>query len=267
MDAPAAQTKKGGKGKGKGAAGGGPRKVKQEIYVSTDIEADGPIPGPNSMLNFGSAAFTADKQLVGTFSANLHVLPDAIPDPRTMDWWRTQPDAWNAIRTDLQDPEVAMKNYVAWLESLPGSPVFVGYPASYDFMFIYWYLMRFAGRSPFSFSALDIKSYAMAVLKKPFRETAKRTMPKFLFDGSPHTHTGLDDALEQGTLFCNLLNLNLNGSVLPRSPLPAGLLAPSRAGSSSSVDPSGAAVVVVKDDLEAHAPSFSDSDFPSLPAK
>jgi len=31
-----------------------------ECYVSTDIEADGPIPGPNSMLSFGSAAFLAD---------------------------------------------------------------------------------------------------------------------------------------------------------------------------------------------------------------
>ena len=28
-----------------------------EIYVSTDIEADGPIPGPNSMLSFASAAY------------------------------------------------------------------------------------------------------------------------------------------------------------------------------------------------------------------
>jgi hypothetical protein len=30
----------------------------KEIYVSTDVEADGPIPGPNSMLSFGSAAYT-----------------------------------------------------------------------------------------------------------------------------------------------------------------------------------------------------------------
>ena len=35
-----------------------------EIYVSTDVESDGPIPGPNSMLSFASAAFTADKQLL-----------------------------------------------------------------------------------------------------------------------------------------------------------------------------------------------------------
>jgi hypothetical protein len=36
----------------------------REIYISTDIEADGPIPGPNSMLSFGSAAFRADKTMV-----------------------------------------------------------------------------------------------------------------------------------------------------------------------------------------------------------
>lgn len=34
--------------------------VKQEIYVSTDVEADGLIPGPHSMLSFGSAAYLAD---------------------------------------------------------------------------------------------------------------------------------------------------------------------------------------------------------------
>jgi hypothetical protein len=32
-----------------------------EIYVSTDVEADGPIPGPHSMLSFASAAFLANK--------------------------------------------------------------------------------------------------------------------------------------------------------------------------------------------------------------
>ena len=40
----------------------------KEIYVSTDVEADGPIPGPNSMLSFGSAAYTGGKELIGTFN-------------------------------------------------------------------------------------------------------------------------------------------------------------------------------------------------------
>ena len=187
--------------------------AKPEIYVSTDIEADGPIPGPHSMLSFASAAYTADKQLVGTFSANLKTLPDAQAHPDTQAWWDKNPDAWNACRQDLQQPETAMNNYVEWLNQLPGKPVFVGYPAAYDFMFIYWYLIRFAGESPFSHSALDIKSYAMAVLKTEFRETAKRKMPKHWFDDLPHTHVALDDAIEQGALFCNIKSETSNSTL------------------------------------------------------
>lgn len=98
-----------------------------------------------------------------------------------------------------------MKNYVAWLRQLPGKPFFAGYPAAYDFMFVYWYLMNFAGESPFSHSALDIKTYAMAVLKKDYRESTKHNMPKQWFDKLPHTHVALDDAIEQGALFCNII--------------------------------------------------------------
>jgi hypothetical protein len=72
-------------------------------------------------------------------------------------------------------------------------------------MFVYWYLIRFAGESPFSHSALDIKTYAMAMLGQPYRESTKRYMPRRWFDKLPHTHTALDDALEQGALFCNIL--------------------------------------------------------------
>ncbi len=184
----------------KGAKGRG------EVYVSTDVEADGPIPGPHSMLSFGSAAYLADKTLVDTFSANLACLPEAQGHPETMAWWATQPEAWNACRRDPEPPEQVMPRYVQWLKQLPGKPVFVGYPAAYDFLFVYWYLIRYAGESPFSHSALDIKTYAMALLGKPYRDTSKRTMPSHWFDDLPHTHHALDDAIEQGALFCNMLS-------------------------------------------------------------
>ncbi|MDC0833815.1 exonuclease [Leptolyngbya valderiana BDU 20041] len=181
---------------------------KPEIYVSTDIEADGPIPGISSMLSVASAAYTADKELVDTFSVNLETLPDAVPDAKTMAWWEKNPEAWNACRKNCQPPEVAIPNYRDWLKQLPGKPVFVGYPAAYDFMFVYWYLIRFAGESPFSHSALDIKTYAMAMLKGEYRASVKGKMPKSWFDRLPHTHVALDDAIEQGALFCNMLKLN-----------------------------------------------------------
>lgn len=179
-----------------------------EIYISTDVETDGPIPGPHSMLSLGAAAYTADKHLLSTFSANLETLEGASPHPKTAAWWATQPEAWAACRSDLESPEAAMRRYVAWIATLPGKPVFVGYPAGFDFLFVYWYLIRFTGDSPFSFSALDIKSYAMAVLKTEFRASTKRNMPKSWFDPLPHTHVAVDDAVEQGALFCNMLRAN-----------------------------------------------------------
>jgi hypothetical protein len=176
-----------------------------EIYVSTDIESDGPIPGPHSMLSFGSAAYKADKTLISTFEANLETLPGAVGDPKTMGWWQSQPDAWAACRANLQSPEKAMHDYHDWLKKLPGKPAFVAYPVAFDFMFIYWYLIKFAGESPFSHSALDIKTYAMAMLKTDYRDSVKGNMPRRWFDRLPHTHRALDDAIEQGALFCNML--------------------------------------------------------------
>ena len=177
-----------------------------EIYVSTDIEADGPIPGPHSMLSFASAAFRGDKTLVGTFARNLETLPGAAPDPKTAAWWATQPEAWAACRAELQAPEHAMAECAAWLRGLPGKPVFVGYPAAYDFMFVYWYLIKFTGESPFSHSALDIKTFAMSLLGTGYRASTKQRMPRRWFDALPHTHVALDDALGQGALFCNMLS-------------------------------------------------------------
>ena len=176
-----------------------------EIYISTDVETDGPIPGPHSMLSFGSAAYTADKQLIATFTANLETLPEASAHPETAKWWATQPEAWAACRKDPETPERAMARYVGWIRSLGGKPVFVAYPAGFDFLFVYWYLMRFVSESPFSHSALDMKSFAMAVLGTDYRDSTKKNMPRRWFDDLPHSHVALDDAIEQGALFCNML--------------------------------------------------------------
>ena len=52
-----------------------------EIYVSTDVETNGPVAGKHSILSIGSAAYTAEKEMLSTFSANLETLPNAPPRP------------------------------------------------------------------------------------------------------------------------------------------------------------------------------------------
>jgi hypothetical protein len=184
--------------------------MESEVYFSTDIESDGPIPGHNSMLSFGTVAFSESGEELGTFTRNLELLPGAVQNPSTMAWWAKseQTAAWKACRENLVSPEQAMLDYVSWVKTFKGEPVFVAYPAGFDFNFMFWYMIRFAGENPFSFSALDIKSYVMAVLKKPYRKTVKKNMPKSWFSSAPHTHVAIDDAREQGLLFLNAKKAN-----------------------------------------------------------
>lgn len=182
--------------------------VTTEIYVSTDVEADGPIPGPHSMMSFGSVAMRADGAVLGEFHANLLPLPEATPHPRTMAWWEGHPEAFAATQIDREEPGGAMSRYAQWLRSLPARVVFVGQPAGYDFMWIYWYLMRFVGDSPFGHSALDVKTYAMAVLRRDYRDCVKNALPDEWLAANQHAHVALADAREQGELFCKILRAN-----------------------------------------------------------
>lgn len=98
-----------------------------------------------------------------------------------------------------------MKNYHDWLLSLPGRIIFVGYPLVFDFGFIDYYLMGFVGNNPFGFDKIDIRSAALGYLGSTFQGASPHHFPKAWFEKLPHTHIALDDALEQGIVFCNLL--------------------------------------------------------------
>jgi hypothetical protein len=94
-----------------------------------------------------------------------------------------------------------MDRFSGWVRKYP-RPTGLCYPAGFDFPWVYYYCHRFMGNSPFGFQALDIKSYAAAVLKVPYRDATKKNMPREWFEGLPrHTHDGRDDAIEQGMLF------------------------------------------------------------------
>lgn len=184
--------------------------MKPEIYFSTDVETDGPIPGSNSMLSIGCAAFDDDGQMISTFSRNLMEIYGAHPNPDTMAWWRQNPEAWAECRKDPRPAVNTMKDFNSWVRSrLPVkfNPVFVGYPAGFDFLFVYWYLVQFTGNSPFSFSAIDVKTLAYAAMGcDKYTSAVKRNWPAKWRSTLPHTHVALDDAIAQGHEFFNIRN-------------------------------------------------------------
>lgn len=179
-----------------------------ECYASIDVESDGPAPGLNSMLSFGIAVFEQGT-LTGTFSRNLELLPDAVPNPDTMEWWKTQPEAWKICRRDLVDPAKAMQEAAEWLEGFPGKVIGVGWPVAFDFAFINWYFWKFVGRNPLGFGGMDLRSYVAGLQRHPaylgipeseIRAIAQQKLPKGLVP-----HEALSDAIEQGYLLVSAL--------------------------------------------------------------
>ena len=188
------------------------RRVKPSLYISVDIEADGPIPGPYSMLSFGAAVagtqdadgFTAVDPEKLTFYRELRPISEEfVPEALAVSGLDR-----DRLRREGAEPAVALAEFSDWVrEVAPGAqPVMCGYPASYDWMFLYWYLIRFTGASPFGHSGcLDMKTLYAAKARLPLRAVAKGTMPRELLSRRRHTHHALDDAIEQAELFANLM--------------------------------------------------------------
>jgi hypothetical protein len=202
-----------------------------EIYISVDIEATGPIPGLYSMSSIGAftaGARTCDGTFVhfdhtetnNVFYAELqpiseHYIPDAINVGILDGFDNSRPDMdgsrhFQWMKEHGDDPADVMSGFVTWVieqeKHYKAPSVFMAYPASFDWTFVYWYMIRFGVESPFGFSrVLDLKTLFAAKSHKPIRKSIKRYMPKSLFPKLLHTHRADDDAIEQGVLGINLL--------------------------------------------------------------
>ncbi|KMS72938.1 exonuclease [Streptomyces viridochromogenes] len=195
------------------------RRIKPSLYISIDIEADGPIPGPYSMLSLGAAVagvqdadgFTAADPERHTFYRELSPISvEFVPEALAVSGL----DRERLGREGL-DPALALGQFTRWVRevSADAQPVMCGYPASYDWTFLYWYLIRFTEESPFGHSGcLDMKTLYATKAGLPLRAVAKGTMPRDLLSRRRHTHHALNDAIEQAELFANLMEWQGPGS-------------------------------------------------------
>ncbi len=179
--------------------------IDDSTYISIDVECTGPIPGDYSMISLGAAAYEASGKLLGTFEINLEELPTAGRSRLTMEFWDRNKAAWEHSTKNPVDPMTAMIKFREWLVDF-NSPIAVCYPAGFDWTFVTWYFYHFLDYNPLGFSCLDIKSYVAGKQGRPFKLVSKRSMPERWFSNRKHTHCGLDDALEQGDLFNNIIN-------------------------------------------------------------
>jgi hypothetical protein len=187
-----------------------------EIYISADIETDGPVPGRFSMLSFGLAAVaTFDGEKLRRLDTRAHAayweLKPVTPNFDSEALAVNGLDRDRLARTGL-DPYEAMRGAAQWVEGVAGRhrPVLVAYPVAFDWLFLHWYFETYAQRSPFGHgSCLDIRSVYVGASGATFSGSSKTQIPDALKPSAAHTHHALDDAIEQGQLFLNILELAL----------------------------------------------------------
>jgi hypothetical protein len=180
------------------------------IYCFADIETDGPVPGENSMLSIGCAAFDENGSEVGAFSENIEELEGASGDPSTLEWWAGEGSIRDKIRMDPKPPALVFEEFVAWVLSLGGEAIFAAHPLLFDGVWIDWYLKKLTGRrifeGPFAEHCLfvgagiDVPSYVHAALNTPYIRTRPAYPPEML-GGHAHTHLPLDDARGHAAVF------------------------------------------------------------------
>lgn len=183
-----------------------------DVYFSADVETDGPIPGPFSILsfalvyagNFDGIRFERPKDYGRTFYRELKPISD-----------RFETDALRVNGLDREKlvregalPERAMTEATRWIRGVAGqgTPVMVAYPLSFDWTFLYWYFIRYSLEgSPFGHSrCFDIKTAFAVKASVPMTEAGLSNVFPGLRPDRSHTHNALDDAIEQAEIFANV---------------------------------------------------------------
>lgn len=183
-----------------------------DIYISADVETDGPIPGPYSMLSFGfsvagrfdGSAFTRSDPTASTFYRELRPISPTW-DPETASFSGLDR---SVLLVEGHAPSLAMDEAARWVRDVSDGarPVLVAFPMSFDWMWLYWYFVTYASDgSPFRFSdCFDVKTAYALVNGSTYDQTSRKDMPAWLRSPRPHTHNAREDAIEQADIFANL---------------------------------------------------------------
>jgi hypothetical protein len=170
-----------------------------ELCIAVDVEADGPIPGPYSMLSLGMAVAGRDDL---RFYTELKPISDEyVPAALAVSGL----DRERLIR-EAPAAKDAMEAAAGWVNSLRriGRPVFLAAPAVWDGMFVHWYFMRFLGKSPFgqTGSGVDLSGHEAPLQERSLTTTLDTCDDVVSF---PHDAGPVNLPLERacrGWIFC-----------------------------------------------------------------
>lgn len=183
-----------------------------DVYFSADIETDGPIPGPYSMLSFAlvyAGAFDGTTfYKPANYSERFYVELQPISEQFQEEALLVNGLDRAALAREGHTPIDAMTSAARWVREVAGAsePVFVAYPLGFDWSWLYWYFVKFSqDESPFGYSkCFDIKTAIALKLGRTISNAGRQKLPYNFQSAFSHTHHALDDAVEQAEIFAKL---------------------------------------------------------------
>jgi hypothetical protein len=183
-----------------------------DAYFSADVETDGPIPGPFSMLSFAlvyAGSFDGKRfQRPRGYDRILYKELKPISENFQEEALRVNGLDRSRLCLEGESPDSAMTEAALWVSEQAGAakPVLVAYPLSFDWSWLYWYFIRFSSLgSPFEYSrCFDIKTALAVKAAIPIAEAGRSRLQASLRPLKKHTHHAIDDAIEQAEIFANV---------------------------------------------------------------
>ena len=174
------------------------RRPRPERFISVDVETAGPTPGDYAMISIG--ACPVDEPERG-FYVELKPDRDAVIESAL----EVSGLKMATLAVEGTEPRAAMAEFAQWIRDVvppqTHRPVFVGFNAVFDWMFVNEYFVRYGIDNPFGHGGLDIKSYYVGMMGSTWEQTSMRHLsPKYL-SGRPLSHNALGDARDQAELF------------------------------------------------------------------
>lgn len=197
---------------------------KEDLYLSFDIESDGPTPLINNLLSIGIVGITMSENIIFEFEANIEPLPDHIPDQKCMDNFWLNPEqkiAWDHLQNNKRDYNIVFKELSNNLNKLSEKYQihFVAHPACFDWMFFKYYYERAKLNSSVEESFYDIgyKCICSSTLwdyykkSNELKSSEADKLFKQLGDYDKNSdHMACSDARVQGKFYIRLLKLLAN---------------------------------------------------------
>lgn len=183
-----------------------------DAYFSADVETDGPIPGPFSMLSFAivyagsfdGQRFERPKKYEQVFYRELKPISSQFQDEAL----KVNGLDRDRLCKEGHAPEQVMTEACRWVRDgcAGATPVLVAYPLSFDWSWLYWYFVRFSAEgSPFGYSrCFDIKTALSVKGRIPICRAGRARLDPSLGSNRAHTHHAIGDAIEQAEIFANI---------------------------------------------------------------